>query len=402
MTGGTNIPAPSRYPTQPSKPDPATAAAGARRSIMPGWARAGLAIALAAATLGVAATATAAVPKSFYGVVPQAPLTEADFNRMEQGRVGTLRFELHWAGIDTTPSAGDYNWSASDEIVGAAASHGIQPLPFVYSTPDWVAEGIDNFNCQQDNCSPYAPRSKRALDAWGDFMGDAVARYGPNGDFWNENPSIPEMPIRDWQILNEQNSPTFYKPKPKVKAYAKVLKEANKAIAAEDRGAKVILGGMFQTPLQGRKPAIEAWNYLEKLYKVKGAKSSFDGVAAHPYAAKMKTVIDVVELFRDEMKDAHDKRTGLWITELGWASGGPKNPLNRGKAGQAQRLKEAFKYFTRKRGKLNVQTVNWYSWRDNPDAGVGLCSWCPQSGLFEQSLAPKPSWDAFTRFTGGS
>lgn len=373
------------------------------RSMMPRWGQTGLAaLALAIGALAIAASAGAAVPKTFYGVVPQAPLTEADFDRMQQGRVGTLRFELYWAGVDTTPSSGDYNWAASDAIVANAASRGIQPLPFVYSTPDWVAEGIDGFQCSQGNCAPYAPRSQRALDAWGDFMGDAVARYGANGDFWSENPSIPEMPIRNWQILNEQNSPTFFKPKPNVKAYAKVLKAAHEAIDAEDPGAKVILGGMFQTPLQGRKPAIAAWNYLEKLYRVKGAKKAFDGVAAHPYAAKMKTVIDVIELFRDEMKDARDKNTGLWITELGWASGGPKNPLNRGKAGQAQRLREAYKYFKRKRGKFNVQTVAWYSWRDNPDTGVGLCSWCPKSGLFEESLAPKPSWDAFTRLTGGS
>ena len=367
------------------------------------WRRAGLAIAaIAAMALTAAAAAGAAVPKTFYGIVPQASLTDADFERMEEGRVGTLRFELYWAGVDRTAAADDYNWSGPDATVANAASHGVQPLPFVYSTPTWVANGLDGFNCGDATCAPYAPKSRAALDAWSAFLGEAVRRYGPGGEFWAENPTIPQMPIRNWQLLNEQNSPTFYKPKPNVKAYAKVLAAGHDAIAAEDPGAKVVLGGMFQTPLQGRKPAIEAWNYLEKLYKVKGAKKSFDGVAAHPYASKMKTVIDVIELFRDEMKDARDKQTGLWITELGWASGGPKHPLNRGKSGQAQRLKEAFKYFKRKRGKLHVQTVNWYSWRDNPDSGVGLCTWCPDSGLFTQSLAPKPSWDAFTKFTGGN
>jgi hypothetical protein len=367
------------------------------------WGRTALAtLALAAATLAVAGTAGAAVPKTFYGVVPQAPLTASDFERMGQGRVGTLRFELFWAGVDPTPAAGDYDWSAPDAIVANAAANGIQTLPFIYSTPTWVANGIDGFNCGASSCPPYAPKSRSALDAWEGFLRDAVRRYGPGGDFWAENPGLPEFPIRNWQLLNEQNSPTFYKPKPNVKAYAKVLAAGHDAVTDVDGGAKVILGGMFQTPLQGRKPAIESWNYLEKLYKVKGAKKAFDGVAAHPYAAKMKTVIDVVELMRDEMKDARDKRTGLWITELGWASGGPKNPLNRGPAGQASRLREAFKYFKRKRRKFHVQTVNWYSWRDNADSGVGLCTWCPKSGLFSESLAPKPSWDAFTRFTGGS
>lgn len=370
---------------------------------MPRWGQAALvATALAVGVLGQATGASAGVPKSFYGVVPQSALTTADINRMGQGEVGTLRFELFWAGVDRTAASGDYDWSAPDAIVGAAARNGIRPLPFIYSTPTWVANGLDGFNCDDETCAPYAPKGDPARGAWATFLGDVVRRYGPNGEFWALNPTVPELPIRAWQLLNEQNSPSFYKPKPNVKAYAKVLAAGHDAIVAEDAGAQVVLGGMFGTPLGGRKPGIAAWDYLEKLYRVKGAKKSFEGVAAHPYAAQLSKVIAQINLFRDEMKDARDKRTGLWITEMGWASGGPPNPLNRGKAGQADRLKQAFKYFKKKRRKLKLQTVDWYSWRDNSNSGVGLCEWCPYSGLFTESLAPKPSWDAFTRFTGGS
>ncbi len=370
---------------------------------MPRWGQAGLVVtALAVCVLAAATAASAAVPKSFFGVVPQAPLTTADIDRMGQGKVGTLRFELFWAGVDPTAAPNDYNWAGPDAIVGAAARNGIQPLPFIYSTPTWVANGLDGFNCGDSTCSPYAPKGGAALDAWATFLRAVVRRYGPDGEFWSLNPTIPKLPIRAWQLLNEQNSPSFYKPKPNVKSYAKVLEAGHDAIAAEDPGAQVILGGMFGTPLGGRKPGIAAWDYLEKLYRVKGVKGWFDGVAAHPYGASLKgKVIPQLDLFRDEMKDARDKNTGLWITELGWASGGPKNPLNRGKAGQAQRLREAFKYFKKKRRKLKIQTVEWYSWRDNSAGDVGLCEWCPYSGLFTESLAPKPSWDAFTKFTGG-
>lgn len=343
------------------------------------------------------------MPKSFYGVVPQAPLTTTDIDRMGQGEVGTLRFEIYWAGVDPTAAAGDYNWSAPDATVRDAVANDIVPLPFVFSTPTWVANGLDGFNCGDSTCAPYAPKGATARDAWKTFLGDLVGRYGPGGSFWAENPDLPERPIRNWQLLNEQNSPTFYKPKPNVKRYAKLLKDGHDAIEDADPGAKVILGGMFGTPLGGKKPGIAAWDYLEKLYRVKGAKKAFDGVAAHPYGASMKgKVIPQVELFRDEMKDAGDKRTGLWITEIGWASAGPDNPLNRGNAGQAQRLREAFKFFRKKRGKWKIQTVNWYSWRDNRAGDVGLCEWCGHSGLFTESLAPKQSWDSFTKLTGGT
>jgi polysaccharide biosynthesis protein PslG len=363
---------------------------------------------LALGLLGAAAGVQAApAPPSFFGVVPQTSLTTEDIDRMGQGKVGTLRFELFWAGVDPTSAAGDYDWSGPDAIVRDAARNGIRPLPFIYSTPTWVAEQLDGFNCGSQ-CAPFAPKSPAALEAWANFVRDAVRRYGPNGEFWTLNPTVPQLPIRAWQLLNEQNSPTFFKPKPKVKTYAKVLAAGHDAIVAEDPGAEIVLGGMFGTPLQGQKPAIAAWDYLEKLYKVKGAKKSFDGVAPHPYAAKFskpgsqRSVLGQVELFRDEIKDARDRSASLWFTELGWASGGPPNPLNRGEAGQAKRLKEAFKFLKRKRGPWNIETVDWYSWRDNSAAGKALCEWCPKSGLFSESLEPKPSWDAFTRFTGGS
>jgi hypothetical protein len=260
---------------------------------------------------------------------------------------------------------------------------------------------LDGHSCQPGDCPPYGPKGKQALAAWRAFLTDAVKRYGPDGEFWAENPSLPQLPIRDWQIWNEQNSPSFWKPKPDVKAYARLLDAAHAAIRGADPKATVILGGMFGTPLGGRRPALSAWDFLAKLYAQKGAKKDFDAVAPHPYAAKLSKVVAQIDLLRDVMVDAKDANTELWITELGWASGGPPNPLNRGLAGQADRLTEAFKYFIKKRRALNVANVTWYSWRDNSSTDVGLCEWCPKSGLLNEDRSTKPSFDAFTDLTGG-
>lgn len=353
----------------------------------------------AVALLLAAAAATAKPPRSFFGVTPQRELEDADLARMEQAKVGTVRFELHWAGID--PGAGDdYDWSSPDRIVGRAADHGIRALPFAFATPKWVAE-LDGHACATGGCGTFAPTGKAALRAWREFLAAAVRRYGPDGEFWQENPQLPALPIRDWQLWNEQNSPTFYAPKPNVRNYAELLHAGRKAITAEDEGAEIILGGMFGTPRGGQRPAIAAWDYLAKLYD-KGAKRDFDGVAPHPYAPKFESVVLQIELLRDEMKAAGDGRADLWITELGWASDGPPNPLNRGPAGQADRLKQAFRYFVEKRKKLNIRNVDWYSWRDNSGSGTALCEWCPYSGLVDDDLNPKPSLRAFTKFTGGS
>lgn len=359
-----------------------------------------IAAALVPIALLAAPGASARAPGSFFGVSPQSTATDQDFARMGEAKVGTIRFGIHWAGVE--PADGRFDWSGPDSIVRRAAENGIRPLPFLSGTPDWAAKLDGRNRCAQGNCAPYVPAGARARAAWSDFVGAAVARYGPEGSLWAENPTLPKVPIRTWQVWNEQNSPTFYKPRPDVKGYAKLLATSDDAIAAADPGATVVLGGMFGTPLGGRKPGLTSWDFLSELYDVKGAKRDFDGVAPHPYASSLKRVLSQIELMRDEIKSAQDRRATLWITELGWASGGVATPLNKGRRGQAAHLTEAFKYFVRRRTQMHIKAVAWYSWRDYNDPDAGLCEWCPRSGLLAEDYAAKPSLDAFTRFTGGS
>ena len=349
--------------------------------------------------LTAAGTAQAKAPRAFFGVDPQAPLNTQDFDRMGQAKVGSLRFEVHWAGVN--PSPGVYDWSNDDKVVTDAARNNIRLIPFIFSTPQWVAK-LDGRNCSPANCLTYAPQKAAALAAWKDFLREFMRRYGPNGTFWTLNPTVPKTPIRVVQIWNEQNSDSFYKPKPNVKKYAKLLEASDEVIRAEDPGTEIILGGMFGTPRQGQPPAISAWDFLRKLYDIRGAKKHFDGVAPHPYASQVSKVEAQVELLREEMKAARDSKAELWVTEVGWASGGPPNPLNKGRKGQAQKLKELFKFFLKKRKSWNVETVEWYSWRDNEATGTGLCTWCPFSGLLTEDFGEKPAFKEFVKFTGGS
>ena len=54
------------------------------------------------------------------------------------------------------------------------------------------------------------------------FVSGAVERYGPGGSFWAEHPSLPQRPIRTWQIWNEENF-KYFVAKPNPAEYGKLV-----------------------------------------------------------------------------------------------------------------------------------------------------------------------------------
>ncbi len=353
--------------------------------------------ALGALTFSPAAQAKAKAPADFFGVSPQTTVFGGDVDRMGVAKVGVMRIIINWAAVDQTAAPDDNDWTGPDSIMLEAARNGIEIQPFIFGTPSWVAQGLDNQKCTGDDCVVYAPKSKAALAAWEKFVSEAVARYGPGGTFFQLNPGVPQNPITDWQAWNEMNSETFYAPKPSPKKYAKLLKAFAAGVNSQDRRAKVVLGGMAE--LAGSKQAVDGSGYLADLYKVKGAKKSFDGVAIHPYGASVGKIADQTDLFTDVIKKARDKKVGLWVTEIGAGSDKGGSSLNRGTKGQAKLLKAGYKYFIKKRKKLNVQVVDWFSWQDSP---VEICVWCTSSGLLALDGSAKPSLKEFVKLTGGS
>ena len=362
---------------------------------------AGAAALSALAILGPAAAGSEAQPpRKFYGVVSQTTLEAADYERMGRGRVGTLRAHMPWASIDRSPLARGLDWREFDFIVSNAARQGVRVLPMVYGTPHWLArlEGCDE---QTRSCYIRAPRSQHGLSAWRGFLQEAARRYGPRGNFWLENPDLRRLPIRTWQIWNEQNAPYFFGPQPDPRRYADLVTAASHAIHDQDAGARVILGGMVAHP--GGATGIKAHDFLRQLYEIVGFEQRFEGIAIHPYAFRTGRLGEVkrqVTRLLAVAEHARDPRARLWVTEIGWGSGGGGDPLNLDLAGQAQRLRQALRYLTRNRLRFRIPLVAWYAWRDTSQAGV--CFFCAYTGLFEAgSLEPKPAWGEFLRFTGG-
>ena len=80
-------------------------------------------VSLSAAT---AERAEAKVPREFFGVVPTITPDAADYPRMKQMGVGTMRGLMSWPVLE--PSPGTYDWTYFDQWVARAAAAGDPPL----------------------------------------------------------------------------------------------------------------------------------------------------------------------------------------------------------------------------------------------------------------------------------
>jgi len=328
--------------------------------------------------LAVAPPASASVaPPSFSGMSPQSQDSDHDFALMHSSGVTSVRLPLYWSQIQPENrfvSRPDFD--AFDREVKLAAEHGIRVFPFPFRTPEWVAP--------EPSTLPVATPWERW--AWTAFLRDAVDRYGPEGSFWREHSAVPYLPIRSWEIWNEENIVTFATPVSPSR-YAKLLRISGRVLHGIDPGSKVIVGGLFGRPLQV-PPNVSSGDFLSRLYRDRPVKEFFDGVALHPYVADAAAIRGQIRNLRRVMRVHHDSGTGIYMTELGWGSDSFESRWERGPRGQARELNEAMAMLVANRASWHIEGVWWFSWTDQANA----CQFCDSAGRLTIDREAKPAW----------
>lgn len=344
-----------------------------------------LILALALAAL-MPATARAYLPSGFIGISPQSAASSTDFELMREAGVDSVRLPLNWSSVESqSPLVAPPEWAAFDREVGLAAEAGIAIMPFVWATPDWAAPRTIDLPV----------RSSWQRWAWTSFLREAVRRYGPRGSFWEENPEVPFLPIRRWEVWNEENIVTFADPTDPT-AFAKLVRISGRTLHRADPGSEVILGGFFGRPLQV-PPNVSSGDFLSRLYRARNVKRYFDGVALHPYVARARAMGAQIVNLRRIMRVHNDASTPIYITELGWGSRSGPTRWERGLYGQASQLSQAFALLSAKRQRWGVGGAWWFTWTDEG----GSCSFCRSAGLLTENRAAKPAWYRFNAWTGG-
>ncbi len=351
------------------------------------------ALVAAAATVLLVAAAPASAAKVRYGISPQTTLTSTDFTQINSLKTDIIRQGLSWPGVQ--PAAGNCtaqgdacNWSFPDSQVGASAANGLETMLGIFGSPGFVESSVNK-----------PPLNN--LGEWEQFITAAAQRYGPGGAYWSGpyqnafGAGAPVKPVRVWQIWNEQSSNQFFEPKPDPKKYAKIFKPAAKAIHGVDKKSEVLTGGMF--PDTGPK-GIKIEPFLKTFLKDKKVRKELDGVSIHPYAKNAKELDKQTKGARKQMDKSGAKKTDIWVTEIGYASGGPKSQpvVKKNEKDQAKAITDAYKFLNKKDKKLGLAGIVYFTWQDVPE-GIGFCRFCSFAGLLNTGGAQKPAFNAYKK-----
>jgi hypothetical protein len=309
--------------------------------------------------------------------------------------VESLRVTVNWAamqpyqGLAQVPAARRASFvtvggvptrfADLDRVVGAAARRQVTLLPVVLWTPRWAGPS---------RSSPPPPA------AYAGFLQALVRRYGPRGSFWSSHPSVPSVPIREWQVWNEPNFTHYWSSQPFVRSYVAVLAAAHDAVRRADPSAHVVLGGF----------ADFSWRYLAQIYAVPGAREQFDVAAVHPYTATPRGVIEILRRVRAVMDRHGDRAKSLLATEITWPSSQGKAPPQFGvqatESGQARLLGEVMPLLAANRRPLGLTGFYWYTWMgdESPTASPYAFDFAGLLKYVHGRFSAKPSLSVFRRW----
>jgi polysaccharide biosynthesis protein PslG len=318
-----------------------------------------LAIALVALTL-TTATASAAAPSGFVGLQSWRDPTTTHLAKLREAKVGVFRMQVSWKSVDRKLPNGShrYVWSRYDPIFESAAKRGVRILPVLLGSPDWANPD-----------SRWPPRGAYARRAFNRFATAVVKRYGPRGDFWDTRASYAK-PATHWQIWNEPNLPNYWNNKPNPREYASLVIGAADAArdgAAANRAARssvrIVTAGL---PWASSSRLPKPPDFLRGVFSVSGASSAVDVVAVHPYARTPAQVTDLVRSTRSTLRGI-SKAAGakpLWLTEVGWATGGGSSSFSVSSTTQARYLTDVYKRLLAIRSSSNVTGAMWFNLLD--------------------------------------
>jgi hypothetical protein len=319
---------------------------------------------------------------SFFGIVAEDVLAgDAVYRRrtlalQRSAGVRLIRQTFHWDRIERAP--GEYDFAEYDAYLTTVARAGMDVLPILFTPPEFRApRGPERGTYPPDRAADMAAFAERL-----------ARRYGPGGEFWRTHPGVPERPIRAWQVWNEPNLPVYWPQGPDPAAYVRLLQAAAEGLKRADPDASVVSAGLSES-----RQGMPFEDFVRGMFEA-DAGDAFDVFALHAFARDGAGSLAAAESTRALLREL-GSNAPIWITEVGWASGGPASPFTVGEEGQAERVREALSGFWRRRTQLGLRGAIYFNWRDAPVYEGGHDFFGLHTGLLDFEGEPKPALDAY-------
>jgi polysaccharide biosynthesis protein PslG len=304
----------------------------------------------------------------------------ANLDRLRMTGAGLLRQTFDWARIERAP--GRYELSFYDEYVAALARRHLRVLPILFNPPRFRSSAP-----AKPRRGTYPPR--RPADM-GEFGAVLARRYGPAGSFWREHSELPRLPVGSWQIWNEPNLRVYWPSGPDAAQYVALLRATGRGIRSIDPGAEILTAGLPDSRL-----GIPLREYVAGMYAAGGA-GAFDALAVNPYGLDAQGVLDTVRTVRRVAETSGDN-PAVWVTELGWATGGPQSAFLVSEAEQARLLEQTLLALARRRNELRIRGVVYFNWRDSTPYAGGRDFFGLHTGLLHLNGRAKPAFAAYKK-----
>lgn len=302
---------------------------------------------------------------------------ERDFGLIADTGAKWVRFDVPWFQVQPRGPS-QWKWGAVDAAVAAANDRDLEVLLTLAYTPPWA-----RVHAATDQLFPPAPAH---VDDFATFAANVVERYSPQG-------------VHAYEIWNEPNLGSFWKPTPDPEAYTALLVAASDAIHEVDPSVTVVSAGLGPAgepdALQGKYNQIGVRAFLEAMYDA-GARGYFDALGHHPYTIPGgPTVTDSwaafcqTALLHDTMVEHGDGDKAIWATEAGAYTGPSRkerfyHPVDR--ATQAEYLRQYVTLWSR--WPFPTGPMFLYTLWDPPDS--------QRFGVLEADYDEKPAYDVLS------
>ena len=280
---------------------------------------------------------------------------------MKKAGVGFIRQDFLWQDIEKQP--GEFDFGKYDPLVELLSKNNIQILGILHYSTDWSG------SCSAWNCAP------KDIQQFVNYACRVIERYKDK--------------IKYWEIWNEPDSSTYWKPQDGLKSYCQLLKEVYVAAKKIDPGCQILNGGLSA-----------GLSSVNRLYD-NGAGSYFDILNIHIFENPLnphsiKAVTAYPQLAHKVMSRRGDAHKKIWIPEIG--SPGVKKGLkvnnwwmgrNANEFEQAGWLRLVYSELL-KDG--NVEKIFWAFFRDCKDHWDNGIDYF---GLLRWDFSPKPAFQAY-------